>query len=53
VYWDPIASVVTSPEYVMRLLAAQRASVAGKRANMSPTVRQRLLARWAQWQGRF
>lgn len=53
VYWDPIASVVTSPEYVMRLLAAQRASAAGKRANMPPTMRQRLLARWAQWQGRF
>jgi glycosyltransferase involved in cell wall biosynthesis len=53
VYWDPRAGMVTSPEHVMRLLAAQRGSAADKQANQSPTARQRLLAKWAQWQGRF
>ena len=53
VYWDPIAGMVTSPEHVMRLLAAQRVSTVDKPVSPQPTAKQRLLAKWAQWQGRF
>ena len=53
VYWDPSAGVVTSPEHVMRLLAAQRGNAVGALASQQPTLRQRVLAQWALWQGRF
>jgi glycosyltransferase involved in cell wall biosynthesis len=53
VYFDPLSRTVTSPEHVVRILAMQRHNAVAKAPGLKPTIKQRVLAKWAQLQGRF
>jgi capsular polysaccharide export protein len=53
VYFDPLSRTVTTPEHVIRILVKQRQNTTAHLHSGKVTFKQRALAKWAQWQGRF